>query len=332
MKRSHRTHWLALAALLLVPTAALGEHIYVPGACLPATYCDSSCDGGSCDDVNCDGGCDDEEPCSYGPCACESRGTLMQWSYGTSFSGGPPGFDEPLATDRPDFTEASVTVGRGVAQIEYGYTYIFDEEGGDQAIAHVYPGALLRVGMFADWLEFRLGWTYAEERTRTGGVETRLRGAQDLYVGAKIALTPQEGILPEMAITPQALVPSGSGVFTNEEVLPGLNWLYGWDITDDVSFGGSTQGNRFRDDSGDFFTLFAQSLTVGYGLTDRLSAYTEWFVLIPHGADTFRNQHYFNGGFTFLLNNNSQLDVRAGVGLSTAADDYFIGAGHSQRF
>src|SRR5262245_53064759 len=55
----------------------------------------------------------EDESVSYGPCPCVPRKTLFQWSYGTSFSGGP-NLDEPLVTDRPDFTEASVTVGRGV--------------------------------------------------------------------------------------------------------------------------------------------------------------------------------------------------------------------------
>ena len=63
----------------------------------------------------------DERACSYCPNGCQSCGTLLQWSYGTSFSGGP-NLDEPLVTDRPDFTAASSTVGRGVAQLEFDYT------------------------------------------------------------------------------------------------------------------------------------------------------------------------------------------------------------------
>ena len=38
-----------------------------------------------------------------------------------------------------------------------------------------------------------------------------------------------------------------------------------------------------------------------------------------------------DGGFTFLVNNNFQLDVRAGVGLNEAADDYFVGTGFAVR-
>ena len=39
-----------------------------------------------------------------------------------------------------------------------------------------------------------------------------------------------------------------------------------------------------------------------------------------------------DGGFTLLLNNDVQWDVRAGVGLNDNADDYFAGMGLSLRF
>ena len=62
------------------------------------------------------------------------------------------------------------------------------------------------------------------------------------------------------------------------------------------------------------------------------SAYTEWFAFIPSGADTARTEHYFNGGFSYLISNDIQFDIRAGVGLNDAADDYFLGTGFSIRF
>ena len=51
-------------------------------------------------------------------------GNLLQWSRNPSYSGGPD-LSEPLVSDRPDFTEASSTVGRGVSQYEVGYTYTY---------------------------------------------------------------------------------------------------------------------------------------------------------------------------------------------------------------
>ncbi len=255
-------------------------------------------------------------------------GTLMQWSAGNSFSGGPD-LDAPLVTDRPDFTEASSTVGRGVAQLEFGYTYSHDNDGTNRTIGHSVGEPLLRYGVFADWLELRVAWNYADEQVN--GVSSS--GSEDLYLGFKIGLTPQEGILPEMAIIPQMTVPTGANAFSADEVLGGVNWIYAWEVSDCVSTGGSTQFNRALDEATtNAFTEWAQSWTVAYTLSDEFGAYTEWFALFPHSADTARPEHYFNGGFTYLLSDDIQWDIRAGKGLNGTADDYFVGTGLSLRY
>ncbi|MCI0334429.1 MAG: transporter [Planctomycetes bacterium] len=260
------------------------------------------------------------------------RKTLMQWSYGTSFEGGPDLY-EPLVTDRPDFTESSVTVGYGVVQLETGYTFTYDSAGDDRTRSHSFPESLLRVGMFAEWFEFRIEWNYFDEETEIGGVEDSVSGAEDLGLGMKIALTPQECLLPETAIILQMTVPSGSSELTADEVLPGFNYLYSWEINDEWSTGGSTAINNAIDDvTFDSYSEFSQSWTVGHSWSDRVGSYVEWFVIAPTSADTNRVENYFNGGFTVLFNNDLQWDIRAGVGLNSAADDFFTGTGLSFRY
>lgn len=271
--------------------------------------CDSGCDGAGCDRMT-------------------GRAFLFAWP-GQSARDLRLNLSEPLVTDRPDFTEASSTVGRGVLQLEMGYTFTTDDEGPGRTDAHSYPELLARYGIFRDWLEFRIAYSAVSEDAL--GVQTT--GSQDLYLGAKIGLTAQCGCLPEMSLIPQMFVPTGSSAFTNDEVLPGVNWLYSWDLTDSLSFAGSTQFNRTIDEgSGDEYTQWAQSLTVGTSLTDTVGAYTEWFAFFPDDADTDPVQHFLNGGFTKLFGNNVQWDIRAGLGLNEAADDFFVGTGLSLRF
>lgn len=259
---------------------------------------------------------------------CQPPGTLLQWSCGNSFGGGPPGRDEPLASDRPDFTEASTTVGRGVVQLEMGYTYIADDEGPIHAHAHSYPELLARIGILAEWLELRIAFNHATQTEDLGPLPANTSsGSEDLYLGFKLALTPQEGILPEMALMPQWTVPTGHNAFSADEVLLGLNWLYGWEINDRFSTAGSTQINKGIDDLGDVYLEIAQSWTVGISFTDHFGAYTEWFVIGQSGSDAARTQHYLNGGLVFPVTNDLQFDIRAGVGLSDASDDFFAGAG-----
>ncbi|MBM4092917.1 MAG: transporter [Planctomycetes bacterium] len=262
-----------------------------------------------------------------------SPGTLFQWSYGSGDSAGPD-LDEPLVTDRPDFTESSVTVGRGVTQLEMGYTFVHDREPGASLDGHAFPDLLVRQGLLAEWLELRVGWTWLVENETFGNVrETRGRSS-DLLVGFKLALTPQEGILPEMAMVPQMFIPvADDPVLGGGELLPGLNWIYAWDLSDRMYAAGSSQLLRALDDAtGRPYALYVQSWACGYSVTERLGSYVEWFVFVPDGADEARTQHYLNGGLTYLISDNIQLDLRAGFGLSDAADDFFAGPGLSIRF
>jgi hypothetical protein len=258
--------------------------------------------------------------------------TLFQWFYEEDSDGGSK-LDEPLVTDRPDFTEASTTVGQGVVQLETGYTFTTDAEDGVRTTNHSFPETLLRVGVLADWLEFRVDWNYEVERTRAGGVAETRSGADDLTLGFKIALTEQQCNLPETAVILQFSVPSGGDAFTADEVLPGINYLYSWELNDDWSLGASTGFVAAVDDeTNDTYSQFSQSLSLGRGWNDKVGSYTEWSVLSPIGADTNRPENYLNGGFTYLINKDVQWDIRAGVGLNDAADNFFAGTGISLRY
>ena len=255
------------------------------------------------------------------------RGTLFTWN-GSDAVGGPASLDEPLIGDRPDFTESSTTVGLGVKQLEMGYTYTYDNDGTTRTKSHSYPETLWRIGMYAEWLELRIAYNYGDVYETTGAVETVTSGGEDLYLGIKIALTPQDGVLPETALVLQSTVPSGDDVFSAGDALPGFNYIYSWALDDDWSLAGQTQWNRAVDgQTGDAYSEFSQSIAIGKGFTDKLGGYYEWYCLIPDGADTEPVEHNMNGGITYLVHNNLQLDFRVGFGLNDKSDDYFVGTG-----
>ena len=77
----------------------------------------------------------------------------------------------------------------------------------------------------------------------------------------------------------------------------------------------------------------AQSFVVGYTLTQKLGAFTEWYALFPDGAITGADpQSYLDVGFTYKVTRNIQLDLRAGMGLNRSAADFLAGAGFSCRY
>ena len=75
-----------------------------------------------------------------------------------------------------------------------GYTYTFDSDGPTQSISHSYPEMLWRVGMYAEWLEFRIAYNFGDVLERTQSTETvRIHPlvAKIFILGFKIALTPR---------------------------------------------------------------------------------------------------------------------------------------------
>lgn len=235
----------------------------------------------------------------------------------------PLGSLSPITTDRPDFTEASSTVGFGVSQLEMGYT--FTRSAGEDA--HSWGEPLLRVGVFANWLELRAA--VFPVSVAAGSTST---GTEDLYLGTKLWLVQQDGWLPEVSLMPQMTVPTGSSGFTADRVLPGVNLLYGWDINDELSIAGSTQFNRAVTDLGSPYDDWAQSATVARSITERIGTYAEWFAFLPADNLSASPEHYINGGLTIMFHDDVQFDVRVGKGLTDASDDYFAGAGISIRY
>lgn len=277
--------------------------------------------------------CVNAQDCGYEPAECgeafatqnQRRGTLFNW--GNPLASGGPDLSAPLVTDRPDFTEASSTVGLGVAQLEAGYTYFQDDDGPNEFVGHSFPESLLRLGIYDDWLELRVGWNYSVAEFNS----FRSSGATDLYLGFKIGLTPQDGWKPEMALIPQMTVPTGASSLTADRILPGANLIYGWELTDTISMAGSSQFNAALDGTGTY-SEFAQSWTFAFSLSDKVGAYTEWFGIFPESGVGPDSESYFNGGFTLLTSDDVQWDVRAGTGLNDYSADFFAGIGISIRF
>ena len=276
-----------------------------------------------------------------------SRGTLFQWREEGGNTGGPE-FGEPLVTDRPDFTESAVAVGRGVVQVEFGYTFTertsTDDNGVRTRVRTQTAGEqLMRAGFYADWLEFRLGMVpgglddfdfaipLAFEQTQVDGRSSSTAGITDLYAGFKIALFPQEGHLPEMAVLPQVNIPTGSASFSSDRYEPGVNLVYGWALDESVSMAGSTQVNRRIDDDRRGYPEFAQSWALARGLSETVTAFAEWYAFFPRGSDLAQSEQYINGGLAWAITDDFQFDIRVGFGLNDESDDFFIGSGFSIR-
>lgn len=95
---------------------------------------------------------------------------------------------------------------------------------------------------------------------------------------------------------------------------------------------GSNLNYAYLSEEGDRFHQFSGSLALGYKLTEKWGTYIEYFGFVPASKDG-PNKSFFDGGFTYLVNDDLQLDARAGIGaFNGESPDYFVGIGMSWRF
>ena len=239
-----------------------------------------------------------------------------------------------LVTDRPDQTESSVVVPPGYVQIETGWSSSHNQEGGIRTSTHAFPGTLFRIGAL-DRLELRLGYGGALwEQTQEAGQNTNLSGSGDMGIGAKLYFWEEQDWLPEAALLAGISLPVGKEQFSSGRADPSFRFSLSHTLSDRLSFGynlGATWESTLDETNDrDTLSLFNYTAVLGIALSERAGLFVEAFGDIPFNAQG-GPRHSFDGGLTYLIRDNLQIDGATGVGLSDGADDWFVGLGFTAR-
>lgn len=276
---------------------------------------------------------------AVGSTACAASAELPKKLLSYGYDGGDDGggeeglYGDRIVTDRPHLAEAASTVGLGRVQVETGYTFYSDSSAGTTTQLHSYPETLVRAGLFQEWFEFRIQYNAFSESVGVPAGTSFLQGSDDLYLGAKVALAAQAGILPELTIFPQMKVPTGSPAYSADEVLPGMNFVYAWRVGERIEIECNTNVNRRRNpEAAGFYTEYLQTFNFEYDLSRRVMLFNEFVVFAQVGGVGVPQQAYSHGGLHWFLLPNLQVDVHAAVGLNEAAADFFGGSGLSWRW
>ncbi len=243
--------------------------------------------------------------------------------------------DSPeLITDRPDQTESSVVVPKGAYQLEVGWTFSRDDKDGVRSEVHEAPGSLLRIGL-SKKVELRVGWSgFVTSEVRSGRSEVDGNGIGDGSLGTKIYLAEERGTRPEVAVLVEASVPIGDKALTSDRFDPSVRLAFAHSLSDKIGLGynlgmrlesRSESGGSIHTLSSGFYTL-----ALGFDLVGQWGAFVEFYGDIPMSAPG-DPAHSLDGGLTYVLRNNIQLDLATGLGLSGTADDWFFGLGLSIR-
>jgi hypothetical protein len=236
----------------------------------------------------------------------------------------PPEAPAPeLVTDRPDQTESASVVPPGFYLLETGVSYSRDEEEGDTLRTLAGPGTLVRIGV-GGRTEVRVGWDGWVDADR--GVS----GVGDGELGVKVKLREELGALPEMAILGGVSLPVGDEELTSDEYDPSVRVAFAHTLSERVGLSYNLGAERFTE--GDTFTRYLYTVALGAGFTDRLGGFVELFGEEPESDAPGGSQVSLDGGVTYLVRANLQLDAYAGAGVSDDAPDWIAGIGLSVRW
>ncbi|MDD5360954.1 MAG: transporter [Ignavibacteria bacterium] len=242
---------------------------------------------------------------------------------------------ESIFTDRPDQSESPQALYKGFLQIESGLKYqSFHNDPALTDYALSVPEILIRYGLLKN-LEVRLGMEYAYEKHFPGAEEfsgnsssssNNINGFRPPSLSIKYNFIKGEKFIPKTAVLVTTDVPGiGQESFRLKHFNPELKLAMNnelsekFDITYNLGVSWDTEG---RTKTG-FYTL-----SLGYSPTQLASMFIESYTNYQNGSDPDYNIDF---GFSFLVKNNTQVDIYYGQN-TKLKPDYFIGGGFSVRF
>ncbi len=228
---------------------------------------------------------------------------------------------DEISTDRPDYTESTDTVGRGIGQFEGGVEWT------SQAPSHTLrvPNALLRIGI-AGRVELRLASDgFVRESVLVNGTREPNSGGADLAVGAKVALTGEKRLMPALSVIGALSFPVGSERFSSGGYDPFFKVCWSKSLPKAFDAGGNVVVQMATAGPG---TSVEQtvSLSVGHKLFGGVRGFWEVYRMAPHEAQTIADT-----GLSKVLGKNVEIDVSVGHTLLAQRSSWFIGAGFAIR-
>ncbi|WP_298222304.1 transporter [Flavobacterium sp.] len=224
----------------------------------------------------------------------------------------------PIQADRPDQTETPAIVPKGMFQLESGFSY--QKENANNS-TWALPSALWKYGVNENF-ELRLITELETENSET----EKYSGLRPILIGCKIKICEEKGIIPKTSFIGHMSVPkAASSKYKTDFYAPEFRFTMQHTLSDKFSLSYNL-GSEW-----DGFTAeptFIYTLTTGYSISEKLGSYVEVFGFAPQ---TQTADHSFDGGITYLINDNFMLDLSAGVGLTENAPDYYTALGFSFR-
>lgn len=226
--------------------------------------------------------------------------------------------NEPIQADRPDQTETPAIVPRGMFQVETGFTFQKNDE---ISKTNTLPTALWKYGVNENF-ELRLITEFISEKIS----ENTQEGLAPIFIGFKVKLAEEKGIVPKTSFIAHIGIPNAaSEKYKTEFYAPEFRFVMQHTLSNkfSLSYNLGAEWDGFSAEP-----TFIYTLTSGYSITKKLGSYIELFGFSPQNQ---KSNHNFDGGITYLINDNFMLDLSSGFGITKNAPKNYFALGFSFR-
>jgi hypothetical protein len=223
-----------------------------------------------------------------------------------------------IATDRPDQTECPYIVPAGHFQLEAGFNY---ESVDQKEKKWILPTTLWKYGI-NDHFELRL--ITEVNKNQTDGKSTS--GFLPAEIGFKVKLMEEKGILPLTSFISHLSVPNlSSKQFSTTYFAPNFRFTMLHSLSDRLTLSYNL-GAEWDGENPE--AIFIYTLAPAYSFTNKIGGYIELYGFAPQNQ---RADHRADGGITYLLKHNIQLDFSGGFRITNNAPEYYGALGFSIR-
>lgn len=219
-----------------------------------------------------------------------------------------------LITDRPDATESPNSLPTGFCQYEGGFLYSKDKGESKGIEKTVYNTGLFRIGII-DNLELRLGYNVINERQEFLDVTLRSiksSGLDPMLFGFKTTIRQGKDGKADLGFMGHIYLPfTASKDFRPQTTAVDFRFSISHVLGAHSNIAYNI-GAQWPADLSEMAYLY--TLAYGLSLSDKWGVYLEVYGDLPENN---ASKHYWDTGFTYLLNNYIQLDATVGSGITT---------------
>jgi len=231
---------------------------------------------------------------------------------------------ESIRSGRPGQSIGPYSVGKGYLQVQTGFSLSEESMSRTDKFEVQSTDTVVRYG-FSEKLEFSSLIIYQRDQILGGAFETSSTGLSRIDLGFRLNINSNpNGIIPALGFQTRIKLDTVSEEFRSNNITPIILIITHHKINETVSwihnFGLNYENER---NVQSYFWIS----NLSFSITKKIGAFVELYGDKISGTSNY----FYDGGFSYLLNNDLQLDLFAGSDLNSGVSEEFYSLGISWR-